>query len=79
LPYLDMRERLRRSDRPNRIFATVIEAARTAGLIGRKRVLADDYALPTTSHGSLLPSTSPDSPFSPHARDERRLPPSPWC
>jgi hypothetical protein len=37
--FVDMRERLRRSDRPNRIFETVIEAARAAGLIGRKRVL----------------------------------------
>jgi hypothetical protein len=41
---VDMRERLRRSDRPNRIFATVIEAARAAGLIGRKRVI-DSTAL----------------------------------
>ena len=41
---VDMRERLRRSERPNRIFETVIEAARAAGLIGRKRVL-DSTAL----------------------------------
>jgi hypothetical protein len=36
---VDMRERLRRSDRPNRIFEVGLEAARQAGLIGRRRVL----------------------------------------
>jgi hypothetical protein len=36
---VDFRARLARSDRPNRIFDTVIEVARSAGLIGRKRVL----------------------------------------
>jgi hypothetical protein len=36
---VDMRARLRRSERPNRIFETALEVARTAGLIGRKRVL----------------------------------------
>jgi hypothetical protein len=36
---VDMRARLRRSDRPNRIFETALEVARGAGLIGRKRVL----------------------------------------
>jgi DDE family transposase/transposase-like protein DUF772 len=36
---VDMRERLRRSDRPNRIFEVGLEAARVAGLIGRRRVL----------------------------------------
>ena len=41
---VDMRERLRRSDRPNRIFERVIEAARKAGFIGKKRVL-DSTAL----------------------------------
>jgi DDE family transposase/transposase-like protein DUF772 len=41
---VEMRERLRRSDRPNRIFEAVVEAARDAGLIGRKRVL-DSTAL----------------------------------
>jgi hypothetical protein len=34
-----MRARLRRSDRPNRIFETSLEVARSAGLVGRKRVL----------------------------------------
>lgn len=41
---VEMRERLRRSEHPNRIFETVIGAAREAGLIGRKRVL-DSTAL----------------------------------
>jgi hypothetical protein len=41
---VDMRMRLRRSERPNRIFETALEIAREAGLIGRKRVL-DSTAL----------------------------------
>ncbi len=36
---VDMRARLARSDRPNRIFETTLEAAKAAGLVGRKRVL----------------------------------------
>jgi hypothetical protein len=36
---VDMRARLRRSERPNRIFETAMEVARSAGLVGRKRVL----------------------------------------
>ena len=36
---VEMRARLRRSERPHRIFDAVIGAARSAGLIGRKRVL----------------------------------------
>jgi hypothetical protein len=36
---VDMRERLRRSGRPDRIFEVALTAARQAGLIGRKRVL----------------------------------------
>lgn len=36
---VDMRERLRRSERPDRIFEIGLEAAREAGLVGRKRVL----------------------------------------
>lgn len=41
---VDMRERLRRSVRPNRIFDTVLAVAKDAGLLGRKRVL-DSTAL----------------------------------
>lgn len=41
---VDMRARLRRSERPNRIFELALEVAREAGLIGRKRVL-DSTAL----------------------------------
>jgi Transposase DDE domain/Transposase domain (DUF772) len=41
---VDMRARLRRSARPNRIFETALEVAHEAGLIGRKRVL-DSTAL----------------------------------
>jgi hypothetical protein len=34
-----MRARLARSDRPNRIFEVTLEAAKAAGLVGRRRVL----------------------------------------
>jgi len=36
---VDMRARLRRSERPNRVFDRVLEVARGAGLVGRRRVL----------------------------------------
>ena len=36
---VDMRARLARSDRPDRIFETVLEVAQQAGLVGRRRVL----------------------------------------
>ena len=36
---VDMRERLRRSDRPDRIFEVALGAAHEAGLVGRRRVL----------------------------------------
>jgi hypothetical protein len=36
---VDMRARLARSDRPDRIFGVTLEAARAAGLVGRRRVL----------------------------------------
>jgi hypothetical protein len=36
---VDMRARLAASDRPDRIFEVTLEAARAAGLVGRKRVL----------------------------------------
>ena len=41
---VDMRARLRNSARPNRIFEAVLEVAKEAGLVGRKRVL-DSTAL----------------------------------
>src|SRR5216110_2059947 len=41
---VDMRARLRRSERPNRVFEMALDVAREAGLIGRKRVL-DSTAL----------------------------------
>src|SRR5271170_918750 len=41
---VEMRERLRRSDKPNRIFEAVLDAARGAGLVGRKRIV-DSTAL----------------------------------
>src|SRR5829696_357936 len=41
---VDMRARLRRSEKPNRIFEAVLEVGRQAGLVGRKRVL-DSTAL----------------------------------
>lgn len=41
---VDMRARLRGSDKPNRIFETVLDVAKKAGLVGRKRVL-DSTAL----------------------------------
>ncbi len=36
---VDMRERLRRSEQPDRVFEVGLEAARAAGLVGRRRVL----------------------------------------
>jgi Transposase DDE domain/Transposase domain (DUF772) len=36
---VDMRERLRRSQRPDRVFEVALTAAREAGLVGRRRVL----------------------------------------
>jgi hypothetical protein len=36
---VDMRERLRRSPRPDRVFEVALDAARQAGLLGRRRVL----------------------------------------
>src|SRR5215207_2851309 len=36
---VDMRARLARSKRPDRIFEATLQAAKTAGLVGRKRVL----------------------------------------
>lgn len=36
---VDMRARLARSERPDRIFEAVLQVARQAGLVGRKRVL----------------------------------------
>jgi hypothetical protein len=36
---VDMRERLRRSEDPDRVFRVALEAARAAGLVGRRRVL----------------------------------------
>ena len=41
---VDMRERLRKSERPDRIFEAALEVAKEAGLVGRKRVL-DSTAL----------------------------------
>lgn len=41
---VDMRARLRASERPNRIFDAALEMAKSAGLVGRKRVL-DSTAL----------------------------------
>ncbi len=41
---VDMRARLRDSERPNRVFEKVLEVAKAAGLVGRKRVL-DSTAL----------------------------------
>ncbi len=41
---VDMRERLRQSSHPNRIFEAVLAVAKEAGLVGRKRVL-DSTAL----------------------------------
>jgi Transposase DDE domain/Transposase domain (DUF772) len=36
---VDTRERLRRSERPDRVFEVALEAANQAGLVGRRRVL----------------------------------------
>ena len=37
--FVDMRERLRQSDRPDRVFEIALDAAKAAGLVGKKRVL----------------------------------------
>jgi hypothetical protein len=37
--FVDLRERLRRSKRPDRVFEVALDAAKAAGLVGRKRVL----------------------------------------
>ena len=37
--FVDMRERLRTSDRPDRVFEIALDAAKAAGLVGKKRVL----------------------------------------
>lgn len=42
--FVDMRERLRQSEHPNRIFEIVLDLAKQAGFVGRKRVL-DSTAL----------------------------------
>ena len=36
---VDMRSRLRRSERPDRVFEMVLDVAKKAGLVGRKRVM----------------------------------------
>ena len=36
---VDMRQRLRRSQAPDRVFEVALQAARAAGLLGRRRVL----------------------------------------
>src|SRR3954454_4649922 len=36
---VDMRERLRHSERPDRVFEVALTAAREAGVVGRRRVL----------------------------------------
>lgn len=41
---VDMRERLRRSEHPNRVFEAVLEVGKAAGLVGRRRVV-DSTAL----------------------------------
>jgi len=42
---VDMRARLARSKRPNRIFEVILDAARRAGLVGRRRVAGLDPAV----------------------------------
>ncbi len=37
--FVDMRERLRNSRRPDRVFEVALDAAKTAGLVGKRRVL----------------------------------------
>lgn len=42
---VDMRERLRRSDRPDRVFDVALDPARAAGLLGRRRRVLDSTPL----------------------------------
>jgi len=37
--FVDMRERLRNSEQPDRVFTIALDAAKAAGLVGKKRVL----------------------------------------
>src|SRR5258706_10558662 len=58
---VDMRERLRRSARPDRVFEVTLDAARQAGLVGRRRGLGftavfDPVAAVDT--GTLVPSAN---------------------
>src|SRR6266516_5276212 len=56
---VDMRERLRRSARPDRVFEVTLEAARQAGLVGRRRVLDSTPlydAVATMDTVTLVPS-----------------------
>jgi hypothetical protein len=68
---VDMRERLRRSERPDRVFEVGLEAARAAGLVGRRRVLdstplydavatMDTVTLVRSAMRGLLAAADPD-------------------
>jgi hypothetical protein len=68
---VDMRARLARSERPDRIFETVLAVAKAAGLVGRRRVLdstpiydavatMDTVTLVRSAIRGLLRATDPD-------------------
>ncbi len=62
---VDMRARLRVSERPDRIFEAVLEVGRAAGLVGRRRVL-DSTCLyddgRDDGHGHVDPLSDPRAP-----------------
>src|SRR5260370_40464276 len=56
---VDMRARLARSKRPDRIFETTLEAAKQAGLVGRRRVLD---STPLDDAGATIDTGTPVRP-----------------
>jgi len=52
--FVDMRERLRRSTDPDRVFAIVLDAAKAAGLVREK-------ARPLTRRRCMTPSRTMDT------------------
>ena len=51
-----MRERLRCSRRPDRVFEVGLEAARAAGLVGRRRVLLHSSGFAMSPYSDIKPA-----------------------
>ena len=89
---VDMRARLARSERPDRIFQVVLEVARQAGLVGRQRVLdstpieldpvarTPDLWHPVATRKDVRPCLCPSRPSSDSARSSWPAPATnPWA